>query len=147
MSTMFRLAPPPRHPDEFFTPGWDAESNRPVVDGKYHEPKTGELRPAIGRQFAGPPAVDIIITNLHEESCGRVYRAQLPFRVERLLVWIMGVVEDRKLQLDSLNATPYAIRVVLAHELTGGEFTEVASTMAKGILYLEGPVKRDDVVA
>lgn len=48
-------------------------------------------------------------------------------------MWIMRIVDERKLQIDSLNATPYAIRVVLAHELSGEEFAEVADVMATGI--------------
>ncbi|PYH94517.1 hypothetical protein BO71DRAFT_398798 [Aspergillus ellipticus CBS 707.79] len=121
------------HPDELHVPGWHAESNRPIVDGKYHDPATGELRAATGHEYAGPPAVDIVITNLHEASAGRIHRAQLPFRVEKLLGWMMRVVEERKLQLDSVNATPYAIRVVLAHGLDGEQFSEVAGVMANGI--------------
>ncbi|EHA24582.1 hypothetical protein CBS76997_6667 [Aspergillus niger] len=130
------MAPDPfsrQHPDEIHTPSWHAASNRPIVDGKYNDPETGEVRNATGFEFSGPPAVDVIITNLHEDSSTSVRRVQLPFRVEALLVWIMRIVDERKLQIDSLNATPYAIRVVLAHELSGEEFAEVADVMATGI--------------
>ncbi|PYH38301.1 uncharacterized protein BO87DRAFT_373180 [Aspergillus neoniger CBS 115656] len=121
------------HPDELHTPSWHAASNRPIVDGKFNDPETGEVRDAGGLVFSGPPAVDIIITNIHEGSSNNIFRAQLPFRMEKLLAWILRVVGERKLQLDSLNATPYAIRVVLAHELNEGQFHEIAHEMATGI--------------
>ncbi|RAH63296.1 hypothetical protein BO85DRAFT_444592 [Aspergillus piperis CBS 112811] len=121
------------HPDELHTPSWHAASNRPIVDGKFNDPETGEVRDAGGLVFSGPPAVDIIITNIHEGSSNNIFRAQLPFHMEKLLVWILRVVGERKLQLDSLNATSYAIRVVLSHELNEGQFHEIAYEMAGGI--------------
>ncbi|GLB11241.1 hypothetical protein AtubIFM57258_008107 [Aspergillus tubingensis] len=136
VSAEANLCPQPfhrEHPDELHTPSWHAASNRPIVDGKFNDPETGEVRDAGGLVFSGPPAVDIIITNIHEGSSNNIFRAQLPFRMEKLLAWILRVVGERKLQLDSLNATPYAIRVVLAHELNEGQFHEIAHEMAAGI--------------
>lgn len=71
--------------------------------------------------------------SLHEDTTHCVYPAQRPFTVEKLLYQIILVVHDRKLQIDSLNATSYTIRIVLGHELLVEEFTEVADAMAYGI--------------
>ena len=123
------------HPQVLYTPEWHGDARTPVVDGKYHDPATGELRVASGDHgyYLGPPAVDIIIRSQHEDTCQCVYRAARPFPVEALLFQIMRVVHDRKLEVDSLNATPYAIRIILSHELTVEEFKEYSLEMANGI--------------
>lgn len=48
------------HPDEFHNPGWDVETERPAVEGLYHNPETAKLRIAIGSVYSGPPAVDVV---------------------------------------------------------------------------------------
>jgi len=53
--------------------------------------------------------------------------------VEVLLFQIMKIVNDRKLRLDSLTATGYAIRVIVAHEMTVAEWDGVVDEMANGI--------------
>lgn len=45
------------------------------------------------------------------------------------MIW---VVEDRKLRLDSVTATQFLIRVVLAHELDEEQFREIYEEMAYG---------------
>ncbi|KAJ2981346.1 hypothetical protein NQ176_g2085 [Zarea fungicola] len=124
---------PPKHPDEFDCPIWDYEANRPVVDGKFNDPKTGEVRIDTGAGYLGPPAVDLIITNIHGDSDFKIYRSQRPFPVETILCHIMRIVGDRSLKIDSVNATPYAIRVVLAHPLDVEAFDEVTDQMSNGI--------------
>ena len=54
-------------------------------------------------------------------------------RSKHSLFQIMRVVHDWKLEVDSLNATPYAIRIILSHELTVEEFKEYSLEMANGI--------------
>ncbi|PWY68617.1 hypothetical protein BO70DRAFT_382694 [Aspergillus heteromorphus CBS 117.55] len=102
------------HPDELHAPSWHATSNRPIVGGKYHDPETGEVRDATGHEFSGPLPP--------WTSSSRISTRTRP-----------AVVEERKLMLDSVNATPYAIRVVLAHGLSGEEFGEVAGVMVDGV--------------
>ena len=122
------------HPDAFHSPGWDWEAQTPVVDGKIVDRKTGEVRTAgQDQEYIGPPAVDIVIMSLHENTNGIIYRSQRPFPVEKLLCNIMRVVHDRKLELDSLTATKYAIRIVLEHGLTRKELLEVTDLMSNGI--------------
>ncbi|KAL4910232.1 hypothetical protein BDW74DRAFT_173692 [Aspergillus multicolor] len=108
------------HPDEIHTPVWDIASNRPIVDGKYNDPETGEICLAKGN-------------DTHEASAGSVYRVQRPFPMEKLLCWMFEVIKKRNLKLDSVVATAYAIRIVLEHDLGQEEFYEVAGLMANGI--------------
>ncbi|KAL4878031.1 hypothetical protein BJY04DRAFT_221601 [Aspergillus karnatakaensis] len=129
MSSPFK----PSHPSGIHTPPWDATGKRPIVDGKYNDPITGEIRTASGDEYAGPPSVDIIITNTHESSGECMYRTQRPFAMEKLLCWMMRVVGERGIELDSVVATEYAIRIVLEQELDPDGFYEVADVMANGI--------------
>ncbi|CAI7565639.1 unnamed protein product [Penicillium crustosum] len=102
------------HPLEFHAPGWHDEERTPIVDGKYYDRATGEIRLASEgdyQEYMGPPAVDIIVRSQHIDT----------------------VVGDRKLELDSVIATTYAIRVTLAHELTPDQFSEIALNMANGV--------------
>lgn len=119
--------------DEFHAIYWDAEANRPIVDGKYIDPKTGELRPSTGAAYTGPSSVDIIIINLHEDSNEGIYRATRSFPMEKLLFHMMRIVHERELQIDSVNATAYAVRIIMAHELKKEEFIEAAHAMLNAI--------------
>ena len=110
----------------FDSPVWDMESERPIVDGKYNDPVTGEIRKATGCSYYGPPAVDIIVTSIHADTAGCVRRTAQTFPMEFILCHIFRIVEKRNLQLDSCLATKYSIRLTLAHELTPGEFLTIA---------------------
>ncbi|OAQ62869.1 hypothetical protein VFPPC_16392 [Pochonia chlamydosporia 170] len=135
----------PQHPLEIYTPGWHSDVRTPVVDGKYYDKKTGELRIASDHEeYSGPPAVDIIIKSQHEDTCQCTYRAARPFPVEALLWQIMRVVHDRKLEVDSLIATTYAIRIILCHKLTVDEFHEISIEMANGIWNQDVKVDEED---
>ena len=122
------------HPNQFFSPGWDGDTHQPVVDGKYLDPKTGELRKAGNSSYLGPPAVDFIVQSIHEDSpIDCFFRAQRPVPIESMLCQVANAVCKRKLTIDSLNATQYSIRIILAHPLSKDEFMEVAFEMANGV--------------
>ena len=124
------------HPLEFHAPGWHDEERTPVVDGKYCDRATGEIKLASDGdylEYMGPPAVDIIVRSQHIDTVNCIYRASRSFPMETLLCHIMKVVGDRKLELDSVIATTYSIRVTLAHELTPDQFSEIALNMANGV--------------
>lgn len=123
----------PDHPDEIHCPDWHYEANRPIVDGKYNDPKTGELRALDGSVFSGPPAVDIVVMSIREITVDCCFRAQQPFAVEKLLAHIVKIINAQNLELDSLSVTKYAIRVILAHELSKEEFNKVSMEMALGM--------------
>ncbi|GAB0145675.1 hypothetical protein EsHS_00006101 [Epichloe bromicola] len=131
--------PKPKHSQEISTPGWHGDEQTPVVDGKYYDRKTGELRTAIGHQeYSGPPAVDILIKSQHVETADCCSRSARPFPVTALLCHMMRVVEERKLEIDSLVVTTYAIRLILDNEMTKEEFYEAADKMSNGIWDTDG---------
>lgn len=55
------------------------------------------------------------------------------FPMEALLGHIMRVVGKRKLGIDSETATPFAIRVLIAQDITTDEFLEITDEMVNGI--------------
>lgn len=120
-------------PKQLHTPGWHEEARTPVVDGKYENPTTGQVLIADCAQYLGPPAVDIIILSIHGDTAGCVFRAARAFKMEHLLANVVRVTSEKELDIDSLNASPYAIRVVLAHELTKDDFTGIALEMVNGL--------------
>lgn len=119
------------HPLKFHAPDWHGEARTPVVDGKYCDRTTGEDKLAPDgdhQEFIDPPAVDIIVRSQHNGTVQCAYRASRPFNLETLLCRIMRAVGNGKLELDLLIATPYAIRITLAHELSN----EIALDMING---------------
>ncbi|KAJ6437232.1 Glycoside hydrolase, subgroup, catalytic core [Purpureocillium lavendulum] len=124
------------HPLEFHAPGWHDEGRTPVVDGKYYDRATGEVRLAADgdhQEYLGPPAVDIIVRSQHIDTVQCAYRAARAFPMEALLSHIMKVVKERRLELDSVMATTFSIRIILCHVLTPDEFNEIALDMANGL--------------
>jgi len=123
----------PRHPDEFHATPWDAHANRPVVDGKYQDPVTGELRTACGSIRGGPPSVDIVIMNINVSSCNYIARASRDLPTRTLLCHIMKVVEQHMLGIDSVNATEYSIRLVLCHQFENlDQWREISGAIVDG---------------
>lgn len=124
------------HPLEFHAPGWHDDGRTPVVDGRYYDRATGEVRLTSDgdhQEYMGPPSVDIIVRSQHVDTTHCIYRATRAFPMEALLCHIMKVVGERKLEVDSVIATTYAIRINLSHVLTPERFSEVALDMANGI--------------
>lgn len=124
------------HSLEFHGPGWHDEARTPVVDGKYYDRATGEIRLAADgdhQEYMGPPSVDIIIRSVHIDTVQCSYRVVRAFPMEILLCHIMKVVGDKKLELDSVIATTYSIRVTLAHELTIDQFNYISLNMGNGV--------------
>ena len=122
----------PQHLSRLYGPEWHAEQETPVVDGKYIDRTTGEVLEATGCTFyLGPPAVDIIIKGQHAETAGCTLRAARLLPLETLLHQITTIISERKLEVDSLMATPYAIRVILLGEMTREEFYEAAREMVR----------------
>jgi len=124
-------------PLEFHAPSWHGDARTPVVDGKYVDRTTGQVRDAPGgdghQEYIGPPAVDIVVRSMHEDTLHCAYRAARSFPMEAILGHVMKVVGQRKLKLDSVMATTYTVRVILSHELTPQQFSEIAKEMANGI--------------
>lgn len=118
------------HYEHFHTPGWHESAHTPVVDGKYIDPQTGHVRSASGAEYIGPPAIDIIVSSIEEQTNDCRYRAQRAFPMEGVLWQIMKIVYKQKISIDSLTAAPYAIRLVLAQKMTPEEFFQIADRVA-----------------
>lgn len=121
----------PQHPKEIYTPGWHGDEKTPVVDGKYHDRKTGKLIKASGAEYSGPPAVDFMVMSRHSDKCS--YYAARPFPVTDLTCHVLRIVEELKLEIDSLVVTTYAIRLLINNEMDVEEFSHMADRMANGI--------------
>jgi hypothetical protein len=104
---------------------WDDKIHRPIVDNKTEDPLIGATQLASKNQYCGPPGVDLVIMNLHEDSMG-TYRCSRPFPMEKLLSHL------KKIKVHSLNATSYCIIVVLASELMEGS-EDVSDRVANDI--------------
>ncbi|CAG9944031.1 unnamed protein product [Clonostachys rosea f. rosea IK726] len=125
-----------KHPLAIDSPGWHGEAKTPVIDGKYIDRKTGKICLAgpHDQEFLGPPAVDIVINSIYSDDTPQVFHAQRSFPMEALLYQIMKVAKERKIALDSVTATPYAIRVILGQtEISKESFVEASLEMVNGI--------------
>ncbi|ATY66018.1 hypothetical protein CCM_00212 [Cordyceps militaris CM01] len=124
------------HPLEFHSPGWHEESRTPVIDNKYYDRATGEIRTAVEgdhQEYTGPPGVDIIIRSQHIDTVQCALRAARRLPMETLLCHIMKIVGEKNLELDSIMATTYSIRVILSHDLQPDEFIKITSDMVFGL--------------
>ncbi|KAK1753809.1 hypothetical protein QBC47DRAFT_430829 [Echria macrotheca] len=105
----------------------------PVIDGQYYDRATGELRNSNNHEVhMAPPAVGIVIRNVHENALECTFRAARRSPMDALLCHILRVVTKHKLTLDSVVAKTYTICVVLADELTVGGFYKIAQEMVSG---------------
>ncbi|CAG9991004.1 unnamed protein product [Clonostachys byssicola] len=124
------------YPLSIHTPGWHGEGKTPVVDGKYIDRKTGKLCTAADddhQEYEGPPAVDVIVKSQHADTTHCTYRQALAYPMEAILACMMKVVAKEKLEIDSVMATPYAIRIIISHELTENKFYELAMSMCNDV--------------
>lgn len=117
----------------FHSPPWHEDERTPIVDNKIISRNTGELLPGNGAGYLGPPAVDIVISNIHCDAEGYVSRNTRAFPVEKLLWQVMKVIEANDLEILSINVTTYSINVMLAHPATPSQMREWSDRMANGI--------------
>lgn len=137
------------HDLSFHAAGWHADLHTPVVDNKYYDPATGELVTTVERdhhEYQGPPAVDLVITSFYEGADTCHHRAMRAFPMVALLAHILRVVDRRKLGIDTVTATPYAIRVIIADHITSDTFYKIADEMVNGIwdVKVEGEEKEKE---
>ncbi|VUC29236.1 unnamed protein product [Clonostachys rosea] len=128
------------HPLSIYIPGWHAEGKTPVVGGKYLDSKTEKVRTAAEdehQEYEGPPAVDVIVKSQHVDTAHCTFRQALAFPMEAILACMMKVVAKEKVEIKSVVATPYAIRIIISHEVTPDKFYELAVDMCN-VLEEEG---------
>lgn len=149
----------PKFHKSFHTPGWHGEADTPVVDDKYIDKDTGELVivPSDHAEYLGPPAIDIVISCLHDsinddgagEGPPHAHRRSMrAFSMDALLRHILRVAYRHKHQgvyVDSVMATPFTIRVTIGGDFTSDEYDQITDEMMNGIWDVteedEGPVK------
>ncbi|KAK1830960.1 hypothetical protein QBC39DRAFT_382745 [Podospora conica] len=103
----------------------------PIVDNKYLNLNTGEVETHTGRSVGGPPNITVYWQN---RTCTG--------RGDQFLVTTRTIYSTRSLgeyiirigdllrkgpgvcKLDSLNATPYSVYLVVSSELSGAEFSQ-----------------------
>jgi len=86
--------------------------------------------------------------NISISSCNHIARASRDLPTRTLLCHIMKVVEQHKLEIDSVNATEYSIRLVLCHQFENlDQWGEISSAIVDGFREprqyggLEGPAE------
>jgi hypothetical protein len=97
----------------------------PIVDGKYHDLATGEIKTHTGLKRAGPPSLSIYWNN-----CGDVTSPDHFFAlgcssrhtVTEYLARVGEMLRQGGCTISSLNATTYAVNVIVITELPSAEF-------------------------
>ncbi|KAL1889991.1 hypothetical protein Sste5346_008570 [Sporothrix stenoceras] len=142
----------------FHTPGWHGDADTPVVDNKYIDKDTGKVVvvPPDHAEYLGPPAIDIIISCLHDSNEGGTgegaphghRRSMRAFPMDALLRHVLRVAYRHKHQgvyIDSVMATPFAIRLTIGGDFSSDEYDTITDEMMNGIWDVteedEGPVK------
>ena len=112
------------------TQSWTPD-NYPIVDGKYHNLDTGEVMTHTGPVKRGPPNITVYWQNRFATGRGdqflvttkTIYStrslSEYIIRIGNLLQKGSGVCK-----VDSLNATPYSVYVVVTSEASQEEFKE-----------------------
>lgn len=102
---------------------WDAEFNRPVVDGKFAHPETGEIKEAGRLGFIdGPPNIEIRIFNINSDVKLWNITASKPVSVDDLYLCVARHVHDKIYSLVSVNASAYSFTIVCKVNVTREEF-------------------------
>lgn len=113
-------APTPLRSRQMWTP-----DGYPIVDGKYHDLSTDEIKIHTGVLRGGPPSVSVYWNN-----CGAITRPDQFFAVgatsgHTVTEYIMRVgdmLRDGGCSVHSLNATEYSVNVIVSTALSTEEF-------------------------
>lgn len=108
--------------------GWTL-TGQPIVDGKYLDPSTGEIKPHTGPSKAGPPSVSIYWQN--RLDMGRVDQFHVISKaaaragdLNEYIIRVGALLRTGACKLDSLNATRYNVYLVVASELSQDGFRD-----------------------
>ncbi|KAK4148667.1 hypothetical protein C8A00DRAFT_38753 [Chaetomidium leptoderma] len=103
----------------------------PIVDGKYLNLDTGEVLTHTGPSMGGPPNITVYWQNRFSTGRGNQFLvttrticstrslSEYLIRIGNLLQRESGVCK-----VDSLNATPYSVYLVVTSEVSQGEFKQ-----------------------
>ncbi|WQF81228.1 hypothetical protein CDEST_06242 [Colletotrichum destructivum] len=99
----------------------------PIVDGKYHDPETWEVRTIASRQecVAGPPNIDQYWHNLVAGPDDKFYAMRSSFTkdITEFMIRLGEFLKKGQCKLHSVNATEYSVTVIIEslrkrHEIT-----------------------------
>lgn len=113
--------PEPLHPSQAWT-----LDGYPIVDGKYHDLATDEIKTHTGPSRGGPPSTSVYWQNRASVSRSDQFFAMGAISrhsVTDYLARVGEMLKEGRCTVTSLNATEYAVNVIIVTQLTTGEFT------------------------
>ncbi|GAB1317392.1 hypothetical protein MFIFM68171_07602 [Madurella fahalii] len=108
----------------------------PIVDGKYLDLSTGEIKTHEGLLTGGPPSLAVYWHNKlpkHQEQPFYAVSAFSQISVTDYLTRIGDLLRTGICTVDSLNATKYSVNLVILTQLSRNEFEE--ALLRHGLLY------------
>ncbi|RYP28507.1 hypothetical protein DL767_007186 [Monosporascus sp. MG133] len=103
----------------------------PIVDGKYFNLDTGEVMTHTGSFMGGPPNITVYWQNRFNTGRGNQFlvTTRTIYSTRSLSEYIIRIGDLLRrgsgvCKVDSLNATPYSVYVVVTSEVSQGEFTQ-----------------------
>ncbi|CAG8059105.1 unnamed protein product [Penicillium salamii] len=109
---------------------WHPEHKVPIVNGRYQDPRTGEIRQNTRTDtFLGPPFVHVTWFNNIANSTFRSIGATLAAPIDDVLVSIANHVKENIYSITSINATLYSVTVVCSTEKTDVEIGDAIQHM------------------
>ena len=109
---------------------------QPIVDGKYLDLSTGEIKTHEGLLTGGPPSLAVYWHNRLPKNQDQPFYALSAFSqisVTDYLTRIGDLLRTGICTVDSLNATKYSVNLVIITQLSRNEFTE--ALMRHGLLH------------
>ncbi|KAL2702029.1 hypothetical protein AAEP93_006327 [Penicillium crustosum] len=121
---------------------WHPEHKVPIVDGRYQDPRTGEIRQNTRTDtFLGPPFVHVIWLNMHGNSTFRGIGATFAASIDDVFVGIADHVRGNVYSITSMNATLYSVTVVCSTEKSdfeiGGVIQDLQQHLNKDVVIPE----------
>jgi len=116
----------PSHWDVQPTQSWTLDGY-PIVDGKYLDLATGQIKVHSGRMMGGPPAIAVYWNNrlcTGRTDQFRAISASSSCSLSEYLIRVGQLLTTGACTIDSLNATTYSVNVVVMSELSTSEFSE-----------------------
>lgn len=96
----------------------------PIVDGKSHDLATDEIKTYTGPFHGGPPSTSVYWDNRSGSRPGQFYAmgSTSQYKVTEYRVRVGEMLKVGKCTVHLLNATEYAVNVIVATELSSADF-------------------------
>ena len=102
------------------------EDGYPIVDGKYQDLSTGELKTVEGGRTIGPPSLSVFWHNKHtKRERGSFISTAFysPASVTEYLARVGEFLSTGVCEVDSLCATKYSVNLIITTQLSDKDFT------------------------